>query len=172
MFVTFAILLTLLGLALYRGDDLSWGSVKQWIRGEFPAVRQLSTAELAAMLAREEGPRPLLLDVRSEEEYRVSHLWGAVRVDPGAEEPELPEGVGKDHPIVAYCSVGHRSSGLASRLMAAGYTEVWNLEGSIFEWANEGRPVYRGDDEVRQVHLFDGRWGKLLDPELHAGSAD
>ena len=41
-------------------------------------------------------------------------------------------------------------------------TEVYNLEGSIFRWANEDRPLYRGDVAVRQVHPFDESWAALL----------
>ncbi len=163
-----AVLSALAGIVLYRGHDLSWRSVKQRIRGEFPAVKQLSTAELAAWLARDEGPRPILLDVRSEAEYRVSHLPGAVLADRGAGDAALPPGVRKDAPIVAYCAVGFRSSAMAERLRLAGYTHVYNLEGSIFEWANQGHPLYRGDEEVRRVHPYDGQWGRLLDRELHA----
>ena len=158
------VLLVLLGVALFRGHDLSWGPLKKAIRGEFPAVEQLSVAELAAWLESAEGPRPLLLDARSEEEYGVSHLRGALRVDPDAGPEALPEGIARDAPIVAYCSVGYRSSALVRRLTEAGYTDVRNLEGSIFEWANQGLPVYRGDREVRRVHPY----GRRLDEELHA----
>ena len=166
------LLLAVLGAGLRLGLDLTWRSVKKRVRSEFPAVVELSAAELAAWLERGEGPRPLVLDVRTAEEYEVSHLRGAVRIDPGAGAEALPDGIAKDAPIVAYCSVGYRSSALARRLMEAGYTGVRNLEGSIFEWANEGRPVYRGDREVRRVHPYDRRWGRLLDRELHADSAD
>ncbi len=140
------------------------------IRAEFPDVEQISVEELSEWLASEDARPPLLLDVREEAEYRVSHLRGAVRVDPDDPEPELPAGVDQETPIVAYCSVGYRSSALAERLMALGYTDVRNLEGSIFEWANRGLPVFRDGMEVRQVHPYDRRWGRLLDEELRAYS--
>jgi hypothetical protein len=57
---------------------------------------------------------------------------------------------------------------MAERLQKAGFTNVMNLEGSIFQWANEGRPVYRDAAEVQQVHPYDGIWGKLLDKDLRA----
>ena len=44
---------------------------------------------------------------------------------------------------------------------------VFNLEGSLFKWANEGRPVYRGSERVQEVHPFDEDWGELLDESLH-----
>ncbi len=151
-------------------QTVAWPAVKQRIRAEFPGVEQLQPAELDAWLASGDAP-PLLLDVRPAAEYRVSHLRGAVRVDPWA-QPALPAGIGKDHPIVTYCSVGYRSSIVAERLMEQGYTRVQNLEGSIFEWANQGRPVVRDGREVRQVHPYSRRWQRLLDQELRATSVD
>jgi hypothetical protein len=40
--------------------------------------------------------------------------------------------------------------------------EVLNLEGSIFQWANEGRPLFRSDIQVTKVHPFSRRWKGLL----------
>lgn len=45
---------------------------------------------------------------------------------------------------------------------------VYTLDGSIFEWVNEGRPVYRDGRVVAEVHPFDDRWGTLLDRRLWA----
>ncbi len=151
-------------------QTVAWPAVKQAIRAEFPGVEQISAAELNEWLA-SGGEPPALLDVRQEAEYRVSHLRGAVRVDPGG-EPRLPAGAGKDTPIVVYCSVGYRSSALAERLTARGFTRVRNLEGSIFEWANQGLPVVRDGREVSQVHPYDRKWERLLDAELRAYSVD
>lgn len=147
-----------------------WPAVKQEIRSEFPEVKQVSVDELHAWLA--SADPPLLLDVRQEAEFRVSHLRGAIRVDPGDGDPALPEGVGKETPIVAYCSVGYRSSALVESLTERGFHSVSNLEGSIFEWANRGFPVVREGREVRQVHPYDARWGVLLADELRAYSVD
>ncbi len=158
------------GLLLGCQQTVAWPVVKHRIRTEFPGVEQISATELNDWLAGGETP-PLLLDVRLEAEYRVSHLRGAVRVDPGSSDPVLPAGVGKDTPIVAYCSVGYRSSAIVERLMDLGYTAAWNLEGSIFEWANMGYPVVRDGREVRQVHPYDRQWQRLLDIDLRAYSA-
>ncbi len=156
-------------LLLSCQQTVAWPAVKQMIRAEFPAVEQISTQELNEWLA--SGAAPLLLDVREEAEYRVSHLPGAVRVDPDG-AVALPAGTAKDTPIVAYCSVGYRSSAFAARLTEQGYTGVRNLEGSIFEWANRGLPVVRDGREVRQVHPYARRWERLLDIELRAYSVD
>ena len=70
---------------------------------------------------------------------------------------------------MVYCSVGVRSAGVARRLRAAGFAEVENLEGSVFRWANEGRPlVAAGGAATDVVHPYDAAWGRLLRPERRA----
>ena len=68
--------------------------------------------------------------------------------------------------MVVYCSVGYRSAELARKLTARGHANVANLEGSLFAWANEGRPVYAGTRLADRVHPYDAAWGSLLKPEL------
>lgn len=146
------------------------------VRNKFPDVRQLSTQQLAAWQADASKPQPVLLDVRKREEFDVSHLPGAIHIDPGASPEELAAkltalGIAKGQPIVAYCSVGYRSSACAKKLGEVGFTDVVNLEGSIFRWANEGRTVVRTDGTTEvpthEVHPFDAKWGKLLSSDFH-----
>ncbi len=113
---------------------------------------------------------PVLLDVRQPEEYAVSHLPGAVRVDPDASAEVLRDTLAAfdaDRPVVLYCSVGYRSARLAERLETAGRPAL-NLDGSIFRWASEGRLVVRNETVVREVHPYDALWGRLLPRDLRA----
>ncbi len=141
--------------------------LKKNIRAAHPDIRHISSDSLAAWLA-SPVPAPLLLDVRAEAEFAVSHLPHARRLDPDTPDLTLLQDLPPDTPMVTYCSVGYRSSAMAERLREAGFTNVSNLEGSIFEWANEDHPVYRGDRVVQQVHPYDKIWGLLLKKELHA----
>ena len=162
------LLLSLFTPLVAAGQALSWSLVQKQIRTAFPDVPQLSTEALAAWLADDARPAPLLLDVRAEEEYAVSHLPGAHHFAPETTDFAALDDLPHDTPLVLYCSVGYRSSKMAERLRAAGFTAVMNLEGSIFQWANEGRPVYRGDSVVQNVHPYDARWGLLLEAERRA----
>lgn len=151
---------------------LTWGIVEALIHAECPDIASVSTERLAAWL--DDGP-PLLLDVRTPEEYAVSHLPGAVRVDPKAAPEALTAEVttrrGSDggQRVVVYCSVGIRSARVADRLRRAGVGSVYNLDGSIFRWASEGRPVVRDGAPVRAVHPYNALWGRLLPRGLHPG---
>jgi len=149
-------------------DEIAWPAVHHAIRTEYPDVQRMTTDSLARWIASDSIRKPVLLDTRPIEEFAVSHLQGAVRVDPDAEDFPMLDTLSSDAPIVTYCSVGYRSSLIAERLQTAGFTNVRNLEGSLFRWANEGRPIYRDGREVREVHPFDAVWGSLLEPELRA----
>ena len=147
-------------------EDLA--EVKAMVRARFPAAPQISTADLAAWLADETRTQPILLDVRAVAEFEISHLPGAHRAADMQAARRILEGVDKDAAIVAYCAVGYRSSQLVERLRAGGFSNVSSLEGSIFQWANESRKIYRGDAPVQLVHPFDEKWGRLLKPSLRA----
>jgi rhodanese-related sulfurtransferase len=139
---------------------LAWAIVKQLIRWRFPTVKPLSTEELATWCNQ---PSPLLLDARTPEEYHVSHLAHAQLV-PADQQTWLAENtLPKQTPIVVYCSIGYRSAKLAYNLQQQGYSQVFNLEGSIFQWVNENRPLYQSDRPVQQVHPYNSYWQWLLD---------
>ena len=139
---------------------IGWRLIKLSIRLQFSQVRQLSTTELAAWLQKDNEPKPLLLDARTPEEYRVSHLANAKLIPNDLED--LKQGINYATPIVVYCSVGYRSAAIARQLQAMGYQNVFNLEGSIFQWVNEHRAVYREGKLTDKVHPYDRFWQYLI----------
>ncbi|WP_420456501.1 rhodanese-like domain-containing protein [Rubrivirga sp.] len=153
----------------HRPDSAAWRAVAADLDARFSDVPTTTTAALADRLGTREAP--VLFDARSPEEVAVSHLPGARRIDPDASAAELATALADvDHQreVVVYCSVGVRSAGVARRLREAGFTRVENLEGSIFRWANEGRPLVRDGRPVAEVHPYDAVWGRLLAPARRA----
>ncbi|MEB3160001.1 MAG: hypothetical protein VKL20_00930, partial [Synechocystis sp.] len=47
----------------------------------------------------------------------------------------------------------------------AGIDNVYNLQGSIFAWANQGLPLQRHQQTVNTVHGYDRHWEKYLLPQ-------
>ena len=156
------------GLALLAMRSFDWFLLKKSLRHRFPKVEWITTQQLSDWLADKHREKPVLLDVRTEEEWKMSHLAGARRVDPGAPAESAVAGIGKDAPIVTYCAVGYRSGDFANRLREAGFTHVQNLEGSIFQWGNEHRPLVQGDKPVSLVHPYNKLWGRLLTDDVRA----
>lgn len=107
----------------------------------------------------------IILDAREWEEYEVSHLKNAVWV--GYDDFKL-EDVANKYPnknskIVVYCSIGVRSENIGEELLESGYFNTKNLYGGIFEWTNQGYPVYNTKGEkTKKVHAFGKLWGKYL----------
>jgi rhodanese-related sulfurtransferase len=150
----------LFGAPLLRGDSAS-GALASYaasLKDKFPGVATITTKELAAL-----DPPPLLLDVRVEKEFAVSHLAGAIRAEDDPLRQLQRLGVKRDTPIVVYCAIGYRSTMLAEKLQADGFTHIRNLEGSIFAWANEGRPIIDADGPAPGVHPFNILWGRYLE---------
>lgn len=138
------------------------GLVTERVRKQYPDVPQISGKDLAVWLASPTGVKPVIFDVRTQEEFQVSHLVGAHRVDPEAElsSEDLPDD--KKRAIVVYCSTGERSAGFARRLQRAGHSSVLLLEGAIVRWANEGRPMTNERELVTKVHPGDSQTASLL----------
>jgi rhodanese-related sulfurtransferase len=130
----------------------------------FAEVRWIETGDLARALERPVSERPLLLDARTPAEHALSHLVGARRVAPDLADLDLS----KDTPLVVYCSVGYRSALACKHLAQLGYTDVRNLAGGIFQWANEGRPLQANGQAAARVHPFSRLWGLWLARERRA----
>lgn len=137
------------------------------IRDEFPTVEHISIAEFEQRLHTTTPAETLIIDVRKTEEFAVSHLKHAVNLENSEAILELAQQQQAEQ-IIIYCSVGYRSAKMARTLEQQGWDDVVNLEGSIFEWANSGRPVFLADEEVEVVHPFDQFWGQLLNQQYHS----
>ena len=107
----------------------------------------------------------IILDAREVKEYSVSHLKNAVYV--GYEEFNIETILktieDKNQKIVVYCSLGIRSEDIGEKLKKAGYTNVLNLYGGIFEWKNNNFTIFDLDEEeTEKVHAFNEDWSKWL----------
>lgn len=162
---------SLMKLPLKFVAQLNWRSLafkllKRLIARKYPQVQSLTTQELAQWLDNPSKPQPIVLDARNQAEYQQSHLQHAQWIDP--QQPDCEFTQDRNTPVVVYCSVGYRSARVADLLTAAGYTHVYNLEGSIFQWVNEKRPVFHNNDQIPLVHPYNAIWGQLLKPQHRA----
>jgi rhodanese-related sulfurtransferase len=104
-----------------------------------------------------------LIDAREKREYDVSHLKNAHWVGYNDFNLKRTERLDKQKPVVVYCSVGYRSEKIAEQLKQAGFKEVYNLYGGIFEWVNQGQPIYNNNNQqTENIHAYDQVWGIWL----------
>ncbi len=138
------------------------------IKLRFPSAKQISTEELDEMI--KQDPKPVIFDVREKQEREVSHIEGSIWIDSKADIKDQLEKALEEHPpggskLVAYCSVGYRSSQLITQSKRL---EMLNLEGGLFKWTNEERSLMDCHGNSTQfTHPFNKLFGKLLNSSLH-----
>ena len=161
LFLVLFVLPTLIGgvVMLVAGRPLAFDLLQRGTSYKFRDVKWIVTKDLASWRADRARPQPVLLDARTEAEYEVSHLQGARQIDPYRPSLAGLTRFPRDTPMVVYSSAGYRGARVASWLGEQGYPNVQNLSGSLFRWANEGRPIFRGDRPAKVVHPYDGWWG-------------
>lgn len=108
----------------------------------------VSVEEAREMIEKDEV---FILDVRTPAEFNSSHIEGATLIPvtnsggSNLSSDQLLEArineVPRDKKILVYCRTGHRSTAASNILVAAGYSDVYNMEGGITAWTVAGYPV-------------------------------
>lgn len=86
---------------------------------------------------------PIIVDVRTPEEFAAGRIQGAVNLDV-EDLPAFTDGVAELDPAqtyAVYCRTGSRSATATDYLVQVGFTSVIELDGGIVAWAEAGLPV-------------------------------
>ncbi|MEL6816849.1 MAG: rhodanese-like domain-containing protein, partial [Cyanobacteria bacterium J06598_3] len=113
------------------------------------ASEQLTVQALAAEI--EQGRAPLILDVRSPEEYAEGHIPGAVNI-PFREMPDQLNKLrqlssqldGEPGEVIIYCERGVRANIAEQSLIEAGFTTTIQLTGHMKAWRDGNLPIETG----------------------------
>ena len=86
-----------------------------------------------------EGLSPVIIDVRTPAEFAEGHIEGATLID--ISSPSFAadiEALDRSGVYFVYCRSGNRSSVATSEMMALGFESVYELDGGVIAWSNEG----------------------------------
>lgn len=162
---TAAFALQVQALAPAIAEERTLATVHAKVLERYKSVRHVSAREMEAL----DRENLVIFDVREDDEFAVSHLSDAIRVDPDVTPAEFMAKFSRQiagKTVLVYCSVGVRSSALAARLhpylKKGGDNRIYNLTGGIFQWHNDGRPLARGAQSTPYVHPYDNAWGRLI----------
>ncbi len=133
---------------------------------KYPAVNHLD-----AVIYNQLDPlERVVFDVREENEFAVSHLENAIHIDPDMDPDVFLAKYGEmiqGKSAIFYCSVGRRSSSMASQILSAMDDSakffVFNLEGGIFKWRNENRSLVQAESSTSYVHPYNAWWSRLIE---------
>jgi phage shock protein E len=86
--------------------------------------------------------KPLLLDVRSPQEFTDGHVADAVNIPFNELRDRIGElGADKAREVVVYCRSGKRAGIAETTLRKLGFTAVLHLTGDMLGWQRDGRPI-------------------------------
>ena len=103
-------------------------------------VRRVDIAGYRKML--DAGEKPLLIDVREDNEWTAGHAAGAIHLGKGIIERDIEAKVpDKSTAMVLYCGGGYRSALAADALRQMGYTAAISLDGGWRAWQEAGMKV-------------------------------
>ena len=106
--------------------------------GPAVASEQITAADLATQI--QAGTAPLIVDVRSPEEYAAGHVPGAINL-PFREIDQHLEML-RSHPqLVIYCERGVRANIAEATLAEAGLDNVLHLAGHMSGWRQDNLPT-------------------------------
>ena len=84
----------------------------------------------------------VVLDVRTEREFKAGHIPGAVNIDINA--PDFDQKVAqldKNKTYLVHCAAGGRSARACKKLEGVGFKELYDLAPGFRGWEKAGKPV-------------------------------
>jgi rhodanese-related sulfurtransferase len=108
------------------------------LRHRFGRVRDVTPAEATRLINHDHA---VLVDMRSDKDYREGHIVNAVHVP-----PDKNDGAGslekfRDRPLIVCCRSGNQSLRLGAELSKKGFASVYNLKGGVHAWQQAGLPL-------------------------------
>ena len=109
------------------------GGMDAWAHAGLPTASyaMLSVEELRAAAVR--GESPLVVDVRTDREWKAGHLDGALHIPLGDLSRRASE-IPRDRPVATMCEAGYRSALAASLLSRTGVEQVATVTGGMAAW--------------------------------------
>jgi len=105
------------------------------------SYREVTSSEAAQFIQNE---RPIILDVRTPNEYKRGHLHHSVLIPVQALQNRYQElGTDKAREILIYCATGNRSTVASKILIDNGFKHIVNMRGGIYDWHKNNYPVTR-----------------------------
>ncbi len=102
-------------------------------------ITNLSTKEFAQKI---DGDQVVILDVRTQEEFSVSHIKNAVNIDFYCDDfKEKIEKLDKETMYFVYCRSGARSLRAANIMDEKKFKKIFHLENGLIDWVNNNLPL-------------------------------
>ena len=115
-----------------------WSSpVAAFVKPGFYNIGPTQASELIEL--NENNPNFVVLDVRTNEEFRQGHIENAQLIDYYSQDfAERLDALDKTQTYLIYCRSGNRSGNTLTLMRELGFKEVYNISGGIRAWISAG----------------------------------
>lgn len=106
-------------------------------------AKNVTPAEVEKLLA--QNPKPIVLDVRTADEFAAGHIAGAQNIS--SDDPEFAQKVTKldaSRPVIVHCGSGGRSSRSLPAIAQQKFPAIYHMNGGFSAWKSAGKPVEAG----------------------------
>jgi rhodanese-related sulfurtransferase len=118
---------------------LKWHTESTATTTDAVGYKNLDVEEFARMAADKQN---VILDVRTQTEFKAGHLPGAVNLDVNAADfQEKAALLNKGKTYLVHCASGVRSVKACEKLTRFEFPKLYNLAGGFRAWAQAGKPV-------------------------------
>jgi rhodanese-related sulfurtransferase len=104
-------------------------------------IQDVSPDKATELIAKQ---KPLILDVRTPEEFADGHLAGAVNIS--SADPEFSKKIAaldQTRPVLVHCAAGGRSRRVLPALEALKFPSIHHLAAGFNGWLDAGKPVQK-----------------------------
>jgi rhodanese-related sulfurtransferase len=110
-----------------------------FIQRRSSGMQEVGNVRLTHLINREDAT---VLDIREAREMSGSKIIGAIHIPFSQLKDRIGEvKADKAKPLVVYCSRGQRALMAGGTLKAAGFTQLFNLNGGFKAWSEAGLPL-------------------------------
>jgi len=104
-----------------------------------PKVKRVDVDEFDKLRANKEN---VVLDVRTEREFKAGHIPGAVNIDANAADfDEKVAKLDKNKTYLVHCAAGGRSARACKKMEGVGFKELYDLAPGFNGWQKAGKAV-------------------------------
>ncbi len=110
-------------------------------QGASRGLKKLSPMDATQLINHEDA---VVLDVRSDGEFKQGHIINAVNIPQKTLEEQLSKlEKYRDRPIITACRNGQIALGVGNRLRKQGFEKVYNLAGGLMAWEGANLPLVK-----------------------------
>jgi rhodanese-related sulfurtransferase len=110
------------------------------LKSKLSKVKTVNSQEATLLINKQNA---VVIDVRTEEEFRNGHIVNAKNITVANIEAGKLSGIEKykQRPIIVVCATGTRSAGAGNKLVKAGFEQVTSLANGMSGWATANLPT-------------------------------